>query len=101
MVAGAGNRDQSASGRSDVMRLRSTGLVRTEVEAELVEIKKVDDLVIFFVNTVKPVRWRARMGFQQRDLRELVLVLLKPRNLLFILKALFFGWKEVSRTKDF
>ena len=101
MVAGARNRDQSTSGRSDVMRLRSTGLGRTEVEAELAEIKKVDDLVIFFVNTTKPVRWRTRMGFQQRDLRELVFALLRPRNTLFILKALFLRWKEVSRTKDF
>jgi hypothetical protein len=71
------------------------------MEAELVNIKKVDDLVIFFVNTTKPVKWRTRMGFQQGDLRELVLVLLRPRNLLFILKALFFGRKEVPRTKDF
>jgi hypothetical protein len=83
------------------MRLRSTGLGRTEMEAELVNIKKVDDLVIFFVNTTKPVKWRTRMGFQQRDLRELVLVLLRPRNLLFILKGLLFGRKEVPRTKDF
>ena len=101
MVAGAGNRHQGSPGRSDVMRLRSTGLGRTEMEAELVNIKKVDDLVIFFINTTSPVKWRTRMGFQERDLRDLALVLLRPRNLLFILKALFFGWKEVPRTKDF
>jgi len=83
------------------MRLRSTGLGRTEMEAELVNIKKVDDLVIFFVNTTSPVKWRTRMGFQQKDLRQLVLVLLRPKNLLFILKALLFGRKEVPRTKDF
>ena len=83
------------------MRLRSTGLGRTEMEAELVNIKKVDDLVIFFVNTTNPVKWRTRMGFQQKDLRQLVLVLLRPKNLLFILKALLLGWKEVPRTKDF
>ena len=71
------------------------------MEGEVVKIKKVDDLVIFFVDTTAPVKWRTRMGFQQGDLRELVLVLLRPRNLLFILKALFFGRKEVPRTKDF
>ena len=38
------------------MRLRSTGLGRTEVEGEVVNIKKVDDLVIFFVNVTKPVK---------------------------------------------
>jgi hypothetical protein len=83
------------------MRLRSTGLGRTELEAEVVDVKKVDDLVIFFVNTTNPVKWRTRMGFQEKDLRKLVLAILRPRNLLFILGALFFGWKEVPRTADF
>ena len=83
------------------MRMRSTGLGKTELEADLVDIKKFDDLVIFFVNITKPVKWRARMGFQQRDLRELALALLRPRNLLFIFKALFSGRKEVPRTEDF
>jgi len=70
------------------MRLRSTGLGRTELEAEVISIKKVDDLVIFFVNTTQPVKWRTRMGFQQKDLRDLVLNIIKPKNLLFIISAL-------------
>ena len=57
------------------------------MEAEVVDIKKVDDLVIFFVNTTKPVKWRTRMGFQERDLRDLTLALLKPKELMFIIKA--------------
>ena len=71
------------------------------MEGEVVIIKKVDDLVIFFVDTTAPVKWRTRMGFQQRDLRDLVRAILKPKNLSFILRALFFGRKEVPRTKDF
>ncbi|OGO32858.1 MAG: hypothetical protein A2Z29_10365 [Chloroflexi bacterium RBG_16_56_11] len=80
------------------MRLRSTGLGRTELEAELIGIKKVDDLVVFFVNTTSPVKWRTRMGFQERDLRDLMFALLKPRNLVFILKAFFYkpGQSEVK-----
>jgi hypothetical protein len=83
------------------MRLRSTGLGKTELEGEVVNVKKVDDLVIFFVNTTKPVKWRTRMGFQESDLRELALALLGPRNLLFIFRALFSGRKEVPRTENF
>ena len=83
------------------MRLRSTGLGKTELEAELVDVKKVGDLVIFFVNTTKPVKWRTRMGFQERDLRALFLAILRPGNLLFIFKALFSGRKEVPRTENF
>ena len=83
------------------MRLRSTGLGKTELEAELVDVKKVEDLVIFFVNTTKPVKWRTRMAFQERDLRALFLAILRPGNLLFIFKALFSGRKEVPRTENF
>ena len=83
------------------MRLRSTGLGKTELEAEIVNIKKVDDLVIFFVTTTKPVKWQTRMGFQERDLRNLVLALFRPGNLSFIIKALLFGQKKVPRTENF
>ena len=83
------------------MRLKSTGLGRTELEGEIVKVKKVDDLVIFFVDITKPVKWHTRMGFQEKDLKELILALLKPKNLSFVLKALFFGRKELPRTKDF
>jgi hypothetical protein len=83
------------------MRLRSTGLGRTEMAAEVVAIKKVDDLVIFFANTTAPVKWRTRMAFQERDLRDLVRQMLRPRNLLFILRAVLFGKKEVPRTENF
>ena len=83
------------------MRLRSTGLGKTELEGEIVNIKKVDDLVIFFVDVTKPVKWHTRMGFQERDLRDLILALLRPRNLSFVFKALFFPRNEVPRTEDF
>jgi len=83
------------------MRLRSTGLGKTELEADIANVKKVDDLVVFFVNTTKPVKWQTRMGFQEKDLRELILALLKPKNLLFVVKALFCGKKQVPRTENF
>jgi hypothetical protein len=83
------------------MRLRSTGLGRTEMAADVVAIKKVDDLVIFFANTSAPVKWRTRMAFQERDLRDLVWRMLQPRNLLFILSALLFKNKKVPRTENF
>jgi len=83
------------------MRLKSTGLGRTELEGEIVNIKKVNDLVIFFVDVTKPVKWHTRMGFQEKDLKELILALLRPRNLSFVLKALLFNRKQVPRTEDF
>ena len=83
------------------MRLRSTGLGKTELEADIVNIKKVHDLLIFFVNTNSPVKWQTRMAFQEKDLRDLIRALLKPRNLFFVLKALLFNRKGASRIVDF
>ena len=84
------------------MRLRSTGLGRTELEADIVKVKKIDDLVLFYVNTTKPVKWQTRMGFQEKDLRKLIWALLKPKNLSFVVSALLSGnKKEVPRTENF
>lgn len=83
------------------MRLRSTGLGKQELEGELADIKRVDDLVLFKVDVVKPVKWHTRMGFQEKDMRALILATLKPQNLLFIVKALLFSSKKRPRTENF
>lgn len=83
------------------MRLKSDGLGKTEIEAKIVAVRKVDDLVIFFLDTIKPAKWHTRMGFQERDLRDLVLAILRPRNLWFIFQALMFPNKKLPRTEDF
>jgi len=83
------------------MRLRSTGLGKTELEAKIEEVKKVDDVVIFYVRTSKPVKWKVRMAFQQQDLRDLVKAILKPKNIGYILRAFFCSEKKVPRTETF
>ena len=83
------------------MRLRSTGLGRTELEAEVATLKKVDDMLIIFAKVTKPVKWRLRMGFQEKDLRALFWAVLKPKNLWFISKALVFRGINVSITENF
>jgi len=83
------------------MRLRSTGLGKTEPEGEVISVKKVDDVLIFYVDIVKPVKWYTRMAFQEKDLRDLVKAMLKPRNLWFIIRALFSSAEKVRRTETF
>ena len=39
------------------MRMRSTGLGKTELKARIGSIEKVDDSIIFKVKTTAPVRW--------------------------------------------
>ena len=83
------------------MRLRSTGLGKTELEASIETIERVGDFVIFHAKTIRPVRWRVRVGFQEKDLRKLVVFLLRPRNLRYIVRALFSSQKKVRRTEAF
>ena len=50
------------------MRLRSTGLGKTELIGELTGLEKVDDLLIVHVKTKKPVVWHVRTGLQRKDI---------------------------------
>ena len=49
------------------MRLRSTGLGKTELIGKITGVEKLDDLLIVHVQTKKPVVWHVRTGFQQKD----------------------------------
>jgi hypothetical protein len=68
--------DQGPQGKYVAMRLRSTGLGRTELEAEVISIKKVGDLVTFFVNTIQPVKlkWRTRRTSWLRRLKGIAFI---------------------------
>lgn len=83
------------------MRLRSTGLGKTELEAKIVDVKRIDNVVVFYVSTTKPVKWRVRMAFQERDLRDLVWAVLKPKNLWYIVRSFFSSENKVNRTEAF
>ena len=83
------------------MRLRSTGLGKTELEAKIIDVKRIDNVVVFYVSTTKPVKWRVRMAFQERDLRDLVWAVLKPKNLWYILRSFFSNENKVNRTEAF
>jgi hypothetical protein len=64
-------------------------LGKTELKARINSIEKVEDSIIFKVKTTAPVRWEVRNLFQQRDIPRLVKLMIKPSNLMFIIKALF------------
>jgi len=83
------------------VRLRSTGLGKTEIEGKVIDVKKVDDVVIFYVDIIKPVKWKTRMAFQQNDLRGLFFAVLKPKNLWYITRAFFSNQEKVHRTETF
>ena len=54
------------------MRLRSTGLGKTELEGEVEGLEPAGDLLILHIKTTKPVRWHMRAGIQRKDVLNLI-----------------------------
>ena len=83
------------------MRLRSTGLGKTELEGRVISVRRVEGGVVFYLDVVKPVKWHTSMTFEKNDLRSLVFAALKPKNLRYIVGSFFSDQEKVPRTETF
>jgi len=83
------------------MRMRSTGLGKTELKAHISSIERVDDSILFKVKTTEPVRWEVRNVFQQKDIPKLIRLLLKPANIAFMIKALTKKQEQAQEPEHF
>jgi hypothetical protein len=96
--------EPSASGDAQAlhgaMLMRSTGLGKAELVAEIVGLKRQGDYLIMELQTTKPVRWKIRGGLSHKDLRMLLKAMMKLSVLsfLFNLRAWF---KEPTHPGDF
>ncbi|MBI4317704.1 MAG: hypothetical protein HY675_04370 [Chloroflexi bacterium] len=50
------------------MRIRSTGLGKTELVGEIESIQRKGDYLIVSMRTVQPVRWHVRVALTPKDL---------------------------------
>ncbi|MFC1868503.1 hypothetical protein ACFL0H_10255 [Thermodesulfobacteriota bacterium] len=50
------------------MRMRSTGLGKTELEAEVDEIEPCDGILVLHIQTTSPVIWHVRTVIQRKDI---------------------------------
>lgn len=82
------------------MLMRSTGLGKAELVAEIVSIRRQGDYLIMEMQTTQPVRWKIRGGLSHKDLRMLLKAVLKLSILPFFfnLRAWF---KEPTHPGDF
>ena len=82
------------------MLMRSTGLGKAELVAEIVSLKRQGDYLIMELQTTKPVRWKIRGGLSHKDLRMLLRAMMKLSVLsfLFNLRAWF---KEPAHPGNF
>jgi len=70
------------------MRMRSTGLGRTELLGRFEGITLSGDYLVLSVKTTAPVKWHVRTALSRRDAIEMLKLVLKPRILLFFLSCL-------------
>lgn len=70
------------------MRMRSTGLGRTELVGSFEGIQKNGDYLVLSVRTSSPVKWHVRTALSRRDAIEMLKLVLRPKTLLFFLSCL-------------
>lgn len=87
-------------GTHGAMLMRSTGLGKAELVAEIVGLRRQGDYLIMELHTIKPVRWKIRGGLSHKDLRMLLKAMMKMSVLsfLFNVRAWF---KEPTHPGDF
>ena len=62
---------------------------KTELVAEIVNVKKEGDYLVLSMKVVEPTKWRVKAGLSFGDLFKLVGQMLKPANLLYLLVGSF------------
>ncbi len=68
------------------MRLRSTGLGKTELVGEVEDLKRSGDFLIMVVNTTSPVKWKVRAALSHKDMFSLLRMMLKWSILRYLLR---------------
>jgi hypothetical protein len=89
-----------AQGPHGAMLMRSTGLGKAELVAEITGLKRQGDYLIMELQTTKPVRWKIRGGLSHKDLRILIKAMMKLSVLSFLLD-LRAWFKEPTHPGDF
>lgn len=88
-----------AKGVTTNMLFRSTGLGKTELTADVVNISRQGDYIILHVDTLEPVRWRIRAAFCCKDLGTVIKLMLKGSIMGLILWPR--NWRKNSHPGEF
>ncbi len=73
------------------MRLRSTGLGKTELIGDLAELARHGRTLVLHVHTNRPVKWHVRAALSEKDVLALARAMLRPAVGMFVLRALARG----------
>lgn len=100
----AGKQETSATEEANrphgAMLMRSTGLGKTELLAEIVGLRRQGDYLIMEVHTISPVKWKIRSGLSRKDLLMLLKALMNMSVISYLLDIK--GWfKEPTHPGDY
>jgi len=70
------------------MLMRSTGLGKTELVANIQDLKAQGDHLILYVDTTEPVRWKVRTTMTLQDVKRLIWVSIKFSVVAFLLNLI-------------
>ncbi len=79
------------------MRLRSTGLGNTELNADLVNVEIKEDLLILHFETHKPVEWHLKAAIQAQDRLDMIKLIFKM-NIKLI--PYLFRWRSKNPPRE-
>lgn len=83
------------------MRMRSTGLGKSEMKGDLVKIEPSEDLLIMHIETTEPEGWKLRAAVQPKDIPIMIKMLLKPDIISYLIKSIFTRKKNPNEPEDF
>jgi len=69
------------------MLMRSTGLGKAELVAELTALKRQGDYLIMEMQTTQPVRWKIRGALSRKDMKMVLKATLKVSIMCFLLNV--------------
>ncbi len=70
------------------MRMKSTGLGKTELVGKLENVNLMEDHLIFSVRTSEPVKWHIRVAIDNKDIKMVFGQLIKLKILKYLLLSL-------------
>jgi hypothetical protein len=71
------------------MRMRSTGLGKTELIGDIDEISREGSYLVLSLRTTDPVRWHVRTGIDGKDLRILLKMIFSFKVIKFAIFNIF------------
>jgi hypothetical protein len=83
------------------MRFRSSGLGNTELKGRMSDLSPVgEDLLVYHIDTYEPVEWHLKAALERKDIKKVLLGILKPSVFAFTIRTLLYLKKNPREVED-